>query len=293
MTCGVYKITNNTSGKYYIGSSVNIQNRWNSHKSDLRKQKHGNDKLQKSFNKHVEEVFSFEILEICSPEEVRVIEQRYLDEAFHNPEVIYNLYRDAGGITSDQAIARNKEFWSNPDNKEKLSKLNAEIWSDEALLAENSHKVKTSLAKIDKESWHKNLIDSHNTPESRAIASKKAKLQWANNREKMMSIIGSEEHKAKMSVSVKTAHSDPEVKAKHKAALLNAMSSEAYSNNMSKALKRRFESEDARSKVRVSNPNRKSLIRSDGMVFYSIAQAAKVTGASVKSIKKATLRGRT
>lgn len=29
--CGVYKITNNITGKFYIGSSIDINKRWKSH----------------------------------------------------------------------------------------------------------------------------------------------------------------------------------------------------------------------------------------------------------------------
>ena len=34
---GIYKITNLSNGKFYIGSSYNINNRWNGHKAGLKK----------------------------------------------------------------------------------------------------------------------------------------------------------------------------------------------------------------------------------------------------------------
>ena len=58
---GIYKITNNVNGKFYIGSSQNISRRWYDHKRELRIQKHHNKYLQRAWNKYGEENFSFEI----------------------------------------------------------------------------------------------------------------------------------------------------------------------------------------------------------------------------------------
>lgn len=63
---GIYSITNILSGKKYIGYSINIKRRWKCHKVDLRSNNHGNEHLQKSWNKYGEENFKFEILEECS-----------------------------------------------------------------------------------------------------------------------------------------------------------------------------------------------------------------------------------
>lgn len=65
---GVYKIVNIVNGKFYVGSSININKRWGEHKRSLRKNCHNNDFLQKSWNKHGEINFKFEILEIVIDE---------------------------------------------------------------------------------------------------------------------------------------------------------------------------------------------------------------------------------
>lgn len=39
---GIYAIYNTIENKYYVGSSVNIQRRWNSHLRELKKEKHFN-----------------------------------------------------------------------------------------------------------------------------------------------------------------------------------------------------------------------------------------------------------
>lgn len=56
-------IKNRINEKIYIGSSVNIRQRFNKHKSQLRNNKHDNPKLQLSWNKYGEKFFEFLILE--------------------------------------------------------------------------------------------------------------------------------------------------------------------------------------------------------------------------------------
>jgi group I intron endonuclease len=60
---GVYIITCKSNDKHYIGYSVNITKRLNSHKSMLRTKKHPNQHLQAAYNLYGAENFSFEILE--------------------------------------------------------------------------------------------------------------------------------------------------------------------------------------------------------------------------------------
>jgi group I intron endonuclease len=57
--CGIYIIKNKVNCKCYIGQSVNIKKRFIWHKSLLQRNKHYNDYLQKSFNKHGLENFEF------------------------------------------------------------------------------------------------------------------------------------------------------------------------------------------------------------------------------------------
>jgi group I intron endonuclease len=54
-----YIITNNINGNWYIGSTVNPSgNRWTNHRCALRKGIHCNQKLQRSYDKYGEAVFS-------------------------------------------------------------------------------------------------------------------------------------------------------------------------------------------------------------------------------------------
>jgi hypothetical protein len=62
---GVYAIRNEASDRRYVGSAANIYARWRGHRSDLRGNKHCNQHLQRSWNKHGEASFVFEVLEKC------------------------------------------------------------------------------------------------------------------------------------------------------------------------------------------------------------------------------------
>lgn len=85
MSSGVYRIHHGASGKSYVGSSGNIQTRWTRHRLALRRGVHHSEKLQRAWNKYGEAAFSFEVLEVCPVNALRVVEQRWLDQfqAYH------------------------------------------------------------------------------------------------------------------------------------------------------------------------------------------------------------------
>jgi group I intron endonuclease len=97
---GIYKIENIINGKIYIGSSIDIDRRIKRHKNDLTKNKHVNIHLQRDFNKYGIEYYSFECVELCNENNLKVLEQKYLDEIFSNEkfsEKYYNISKDAYG----------------------------------------------------------------------------------------------------------------------------------------------------------------------------------------------------
>lgn len=60
---GVYKITNNVTGDFYIGSSKNIKKRWANHKSCSSWKQLPNSKLYKDMASYGLDNFTFEVLE--------------------------------------------------------------------------------------------------------------------------------------------------------------------------------------------------------------------------------------
>lgn len=60
---GIYKIKNRITHKVYIGESINIAQRWSTHKSELRRGTHHSERLQKEWKKYGEKAFRFSVVE--------------------------------------------------------------------------------------------------------------------------------------------------------------------------------------------------------------------------------------
>lgn len=120
--CGIYKIENILNGNIYIGQSTNIKNRFKSHKSNLRLNKHCNIHLQYAWNKYGEENFEFSILEVCDCSELNEKERNYICK-YNSFRIGYN--RDLGGGVgrfSDETIEKIRKSNSNP-SKETREKM--------------------------------------------------------------------------------------------------------------------------------------------------------------------------
>jgi group I intron endonuclease len=134
---GIYKIINKVNRKYYVGSSNNIHKRWNEHKSELNKNRHKNNYLQKSYNKHGINNFDFIITEKISVEKLIEIEQKYLDIAKQEKDKCYNLNFIADRVEMTDEIKKkisdgNKGHKMTAENKAILIKISKErIYSDE------------------------------------------------------------------------------------------------------------------------------------------------------------------
>ena len=99
---GVYKISNTLcpEGKYYIGYSSNIKQRWQKHKYKLKREQHVNIYLQRVYNKYGIDCFKFEILHECeSKEEAQEYETSYLQDLSIRHKLYNILYDSIGGDT--------------------------------------------------------------------------------------------------------------------------------------------------------------------------------------------------
>jgi len=79
---GIYEIVNTVNGKRYVGSSVNMQERWLTHLRELRKGTHHAQHLQRSFSKYGEDKFILVILRYCERDELIEYEQDELDSGY-------------------------------------------------------------------------------------------------------------------------------------------------------------------------------------------------------------------
>ena len=92
--CHIYKITNPSNEKCYIGSSVDVKDRFNSHRRDLKSNKHPNIKLQRAFNLLVGENFRYEILHECDSS-IRDFQEAFYIEKYQScdPDYGYNFLK--------------------------------------------------------------------------------------------------------------------------------------------------------------------------------------------------------
>ena len=82
----VYEIRNTISGKFYIGSSGNLYERWRTHRTKLRKRTHPNPKLQSSWSKHGESAFAFvKLAEFDCTVAMGIAEEALINELFEDP----------------------------------------------------------------------------------------------------------------------------------------------------------------------------------------------------------------
>ncbi len=94
---GIYMIKCLKNQKIYIGSSINIERRWEGHKSLLRKNKHHSVYLQNSWNIYGAEYFYFNTIELCEKDQLIIREQFYLDKyKSYIPDFGFNMTQTAG-----------------------------------------------------------------------------------------------------------------------------------------------------------------------------------------------------
>ena len=79
-TCGVYQIRNKITGERYIGSSKNIERRWQQHKWPSKWQEENKKLLYKKFQEYGIENFDFSILEIVEEVMLKQKEQEWINQ---------------------------------------------------------------------------------------------------------------------------------------------------------------------------------------------------------------------
>jgi group I intron endonuclease len=103
-SCGVYLVSDH-KGRYYIGSSKGVNNRWKAHQRQFKSGEHGNQILQRAYTKYGPGCFTFRILELCAESDLLLNEQAYIDLLGFKPH--YNITPTAG---SSRGVKRTDEF---------------------------------------------------------------------------------------------------------------------------------------------------------------------------------------
>jgi group I intron endonuclease len=105
-TSAIYKIQSTINPKrFYIGSAVNIKERWYDHLYTLKNNIHKNPRLQNHFNKYGESDLIFIIIELCFPEFLTAREQFYINKL--NP--FFNICKIAGSSLGRKHSEKSKK----------------------------------------------------------------------------------------------------------------------------------------------------------------------------------------
>lgn len=117
----IYKIESKLKPeRVYIGSSIDVSDRWRCHLKDLRNDKHHASKLQNHFNKYGEEDLIFIIIEPCLPSFLTIREQYYID-------TIKPFFNSSPVAGSCLGVKRSEETKQNISKSKKGHKMSPEF----------------------------------------------------------------------------------------------------------------------------------------------------------------------
>lgn len=238
----IYKIQSKTSPhKFYIGSSVNMRKRKNSHIKALRDNKHGNAKLQHHYNKYGETDLIFSIVIECCDSDLIDHEQFFIDSL--NPW--FNICSKAGSCLGVKRTQEIRDMLSRAhigikmppfteEHKKNMSK--AKSGKNHPMFGKKlseEHKLKISMA----EKGRKRTPMTKEGIE-RVIAAHKGKPLTDEHREKISRALKgvkkspiSEETRKKLKESHIGHKQSEETKAKRLASYLNTVSKRKQKNN--------------------------------------------------------------
>ncbi len=109
----VYKIVNEVTGDFYIGSSKNVYRRWKAHKKPSTWKEHPNSKLYQDMQQYGVDKFEFQILVPVMPEYLKQVEQECI-------EMLNPTYNDRNAKGLD--VERQKKYHQSEKCKESQKK---------------------------------------------------------------------------------------------------------------------------------------------------------------------------
>jgi group I intron endonuclease len=178
---GVYQILCKPTGKFYIGSTVNLRGRWSGHCCSLRRGNHQNIFLQRAWDKYGAACFEFSVLELVDVSCLLTAEQAWIDKTrCADRRVGFNISRIAGS-TGDMFAQVWKGFVDPKGNEITITNLH-EFCRQHNLDFPSMHRLSKGKSKLKSyKGWtHRNSVrqrdyvktyDGFITPDGRSVGS--------------------------------------------------------------------------------------------------------------------------
>ena len=253
VTSGIYLIRNTKTGFIYIGSSQNIEKRFNQHKSNLARRKHDNRHLQNSVNKHGIENFTFSIIYKVQCDDSTLREYEKLFMLSENPKEMYNMMCPLAfkclSVNHKEFIERRVKTW-----KETVARNGG--------LPPHSEERKRHQSQATK--GEKNgFFGRHHSDDTKKSLSDKAHKRWSNL----------EERRRQSEARKRYFEENPEARS------LVGQSSKGRKQSLEENLKKSIQYSGS------GNPNSKPLIF-DGVYYGCFKEACLALGISKYKLKK-------
>ena len=147
---GIYRIVNLKNNKSYIGSSKNTTRRWYIHKSALKNNRHHSIYLQRSWNKHGEQSFKFEVIKVM---DLPTEEQLFAEELLHikNSLPEYNV----GGVDGGDNLT------NNPNRDDIIKKITETLRSQVAKMSAEERKLRWGRSGKTNSNWKGGISIKH------------------------------------------------------------------------------------------------------------------------------------
>jgi group I intron endonuclease len=187
----IYWIRNTTNGKFYIGSTIDVDTRWYAHRNTLKRNCHGSDHLQHAWNHYGPDAFVFQVIEDVPDDQLLTVEQWYLDNTrCLDQRHGYNIATHVIGgpmrqETKAKISAANKgrrPYQMTDAIREKISKAltgkpgpnTGRVWNDAT--REKQRSIQTAINSTPEKKA------KHTSPEFRNKQAEYARLRWAKVR---------------------------------------------------------------------------------------------------------------
>ena len=250
----VYYHTHVESGRRYIGlTSQTMEKRWKNHIHAAKNSKGGRWHFPNAIRKYGPEAFEGKVIRVFeSLEEANLAEKclikrwktrdpkygfntapggQHTPHSQKNPwdrheyreKALVNLSKMSTSVTPQQRSIYSRNYWQQPESKEKASLRSKKQWQDPQIRAKNIAAVNASK----------------NTLESKARRSTSAKIQWLDP-----------QIRARNVAAIKTASNTPESKIKRSSALKAKWKDPVARANWTRAARVRSQNEESRSKLK-------------------------------------------